>query len=237
MELANAAYGQGQTQATPLQMALVAATIAERGSLMAPHVVDGLRAADGSVDRVEPSLWRQVLDRGRAESIARAMRAAVEGRLGRPYAGKAKIPGVPTAGKSGTAELGGSGRPDSWFIGFAPAGDPTIAVAVIVEGGGTGSEAAVPLGGQLMGAWLDLAATDRRRTVSRSPDTTGLDGLAYHRRTAPGRRRYRTAGEDGRRCPSRKPAKRSSPTSSASSWASTRRCASRSWRCSARATC
>ena len=156
VELANAAYGQGQTEATPLQMALVAATIAERGSLMAPHVVDGLRAADGSVDRVEPSLWRQVLDRGRAESIAGAMRAAVEGRLGRPYAGKAKIPGVPTAGKSGTAELGGSGRPDSWFIGFAPAGDPTIAVAVIIEGGGTGSEAAVPLGGQLMGTWLDL---------------------------------------------------------------------------------
>ncbi len=156
VELANAAYGQGQSQATPLQMALVAAAIAERGTLMAPHVVDGLRAADGSVDRVEPSVWRQVIDRGRAESIARAMRAAVESRLGQPYAGKAKIPGVPTAGKSGTAELGGKGEPDSWFIGFAPANDPRIAVAVIVEGGGTGSEAAVPMGGQLMGAWLDL---------------------------------------------------------------------------------
>ena len=48
------------------------------------------------------------------------------------------------------------GEPDSWFIGFAPADDPRIAVAVIVEGGGTGSEAAVPMGGQLMGAWLDL---------------------------------------------------------------------------------
>jgi cell division protein FtsI/penicillin-binding protein 2 len=92
VELANAAYGQGQAQATPLQMALVAATIAERGALMTPHVVDGLRASDGSIDRVEPSLWRQVIDRGRAESIARAMRAAVESRLGRPYAGKAKIP-------------------------------------------------------------------------------------------------------------------------------------------------
>jgi peptidoglycan glycosyltransferase len=157
VELANAAYGQGEAQATPLQMALVAATIAQRGSLMTPHVVDGLRSADGSVDRVEPSLWRQVIDRGRADSIARAMRAAVESKLGRPYAGKAKIPGVPTAGKSGTAELGGKGEPDSWFIGFAPADDPKIAVAVIVEGGGTGSEAAVPIGGQLMGDWLDLA--------------------------------------------------------------------------------
>jgi peptidoglycan glycosyltransferase len=156
VELANAAYGQGQAQATPLQMALVAAAIAERGSLMAPHVVDGLRAADGSIDRIEPSLWRQVIDRGRAESIARAMRAAVESRLGRPYAGKAKIPGVPTAGKSGTAELGGKGEPDSWFIGFAPANDPQIAVAVIIEGGGTGSEAAVPIGGELMGDWLAL---------------------------------------------------------------------------------
>jgi peptidoglycan glycosyltransferase len=157
VELANAAYGQGEAQATPLQMALVAAVIAERGTLMTPHVVDGLRAADGSIDRIEPSIWRQVIDRDRAESIATAMRAAVESRLGRPYAGRAKIPGVVTAGKSGTAELGGEGEPDSWFIGFAPAGDPKIAVAVIVEGGGTGSEAAVPIGGELMGAWLDLA--------------------------------------------------------------------------------
>jgi peptidoglycan glycosyltransferase len=156
VELANAAYGQGEAQATPLQMALVAAAIAERGTLMTPHVVDGLRAADGSIDEVEPSAWRQVLDRGRADSIADAMRGAVESRLGRPYAGAAKIPGVVTAGKSGTAELGGEGEPDSWFIGFAPAGDPKIAVAVIVEGGGTGSQAAVPMGGDIMGAWLRL---------------------------------------------------------------------------------
>ena len=92
VELANAAYGQGQAEATPLQMALVAAAIAERGSLMTPHVVDGLRAADGSVDRIEPGLWRQVIDRGRAESIATAMRAAVESRLGQPYAGRGQDP-------------------------------------------------------------------------------------------------------------------------------------------------
>jgi cell division protein FtsI/penicillin-binding protein 2 len=81
------------------------------------------------------------------------MRAAVE-QLGRPCAGKARSACPPQASRHGRA--GRSGRPDSWFIGFAPAGDPTIAVAVIIEGGGTGSEAAVPLGGQLMGAWLDL---------------------------------------------------------------------------------
>ena len=61
---------------------------------------------------------------------------AVEGDLGRQFTSGAKVPGVTTAGKSGTAELGGRGEPHSWFIGFAPADAPTIAIAVIVEQAG-----------------------------------------------------------------------------------------------------
>ena len=66
----------------------------------------------------------------------------------------AAIDGIPTAGKSGTAELGGSGEPHSWFIGFAPADDPQIAIAVLVEQGGRGGERAAPLAGSLMRAYL-----------------------------------------------------------------------------------
>ena len=85
------------------------------------------------------------------------MTGAVESAWGRPFAGSAAIPGVQTAGKTGTAQLGGSGEPHAWFIGFAPAAAPRIAVAVIIEQGGHGGEVAAPLGGQLMGDWLRLA--------------------------------------------------------------------------------
>ena len=64
------------------------------------------------------------------------------------------MPGIPTAGKSGTAELGGTGEPHSWFIGFAPADAPTVAIAVLVEQGGRGAEAAAPIAGDLMTRYL-----------------------------------------------------------------------------------
>ena len=81
---------------------------------------------------------------------------AVEGDLGRRFTQGAAVNGVPTAGKSGTAELGGKGEPHSWFIGFAPADDPTIAIAVLVERGGRGGERAAPLAGRMMSAYFDI---------------------------------------------------------------------------------
>jgi len=82
------------------------------------------------------------------------MIAAVEGDLGQAYTTGAKVPGITTAGKSGTAELGGTGEPHSWFIGFAPAEAPTIAIAVIVEQAGRGGEVAAPIAGDLMARYL-----------------------------------------------------------------------------------
>ena len=61
-----------------------------------------------------------------------------------------------TAGKSGSAELGSEPRPHSWFIGFAPADHPQIAIAVVVERGGSGSQRAVPMAGELMSLYLKL---------------------------------------------------------------------------------
>ena len=157
VELASAAYGQGETFVTPLQMALVAATVANDGQLMRPRLVDALLSGDEEVRTFGPEGWQRVIGPDDAATIQRAMNEAVEGDLGRGFAGGAKVPGVPTAGKSGTAELGGQGEPHSWFIGFAPVEEPRIAIAVLVERGGFGRERAVPMGGQLMAAYLDLA--------------------------------------------------------------------------------
>ena len=155
VELANAAYGQAQTLVTPLQMALVTSVVADGGVLMRPQLVTAVRPATGTPDLRSPEVWSQVLDARSASIIRDAMVAAVSSAWGRPFAGAAQIPGVATAGKSGTAQLG-SGLPDSWFVGFAPAEAPSIAVAVVVERGGEGSGAAVPLGGQVMRYFLGL---------------------------------------------------------------------------------
>ena len=154
VELANAAYGQGETFVTPLQMALVAGTVANGGELMQPRLVTGITGERGT-RTIGPTTVRRVIDGQAAAAITEAMVAAVEGEFGRRYTTGAKVPGVTTAGKSGTAELGGSGEPHSWFIGFAPAESPRVAIAVLVEQAGRGAEVAAPIAGDLMQFWLD----------------------------------------------------------------------------------
>jgi peptidoglycan glycosyltransferase len=157
VELANASYGQAETFVTPLQMALVAATVANDGELMQPRFVTALTGKEGT-RTIGPESLRHVISQAEANAITVAMVRAVEGDLGRQFTPGAKIPGITTAGKSGTAELGGSGEPHSWFIGFAPAEDPQIAIAVLVERGGRGAERAVPLAGSLMKLYFDTVA-------------------------------------------------------------------------------
>jgi peptidoglycan glycosyltransferase len=154
VELANAGYGQAETFVTPLQMALVAATVANDGVLMRPRLVSSFSGAQSGVREVAPETLRRVLDPDVARAIQLAMQQAVEGELGRQFTSGAAIDGIATAGKSGTAELGGTGEPHSWFIGFAPVDDPEVAIAVLVERGGRGGERAAPLAGALMRAYL-----------------------------------------------------------------------------------
>jgi peptidoglycan glycosyltransferase len=157
VELANAAYGQAETFVTPLQMALAAATVANGGELMRPHLVTALTGKDGT-RTISPRSLARVISEADANAITAAMIEAVEGDLGRKFTPGAKVPGVLTAGKSGTAELGGKGEPHSWFIGFAPADDPQIAIAVLVERGGRGGERAAPLAGSLLETYFDTVA-------------------------------------------------------------------------------
>ncbi|MGH2512661.1 MAG: penicillin-binding transpeptidase domain-containing protein, partial [Candidatus Limnocylindrales bacterium] len=153
VELANAAYGQAETLVTPLQMALVASSVANGGVLMKPELVTGIDAASGR-QAIQPEAWRTVMSAPVAGTIGQAMELAVESPWGRIFTSGAAIPGIDTAGKTGTAQIGGSAEPNSWFIGYAPAAAPQVAIAVVVEQGGHGSARAAPIAGSLMSLWL-----------------------------------------------------------------------------------
>src|SRR5258705_4289675 len=152
-ELANASYGPAETLVTPLPMALVAPTLANGGTPMKTH--PGIPTARPDRGRtIAPEQMGVVIGPDEAAAIAAAMQRAVESPIGRQFTSGAKVPGIPTAGKSGTAELGGSGAPHSWFIGFAPVDHPRIAIAIIVERGGRGGARAAPLAGDLMALYF-----------------------------------------------------------------------------------
>ena len=131
--LAQTSIGQNDVAATPLQMALVAGAIANDGLVMAPRVVDEVRAADGTLyDRVEPEVWRIAAPRSASETLRAAMVGVVEGGTATNMA----VPGLVVGGKTGTAQLG-TDPPNShaWIVGFAgpPDAPAELAVAVIVE--------------------------------------------------------------------------------------------------------
>ncbi len=136
--LAQSAIGQRDVQATPLQMALVAAGIANGGTIMRPHLVESLFDADGeTLDQVDPIPWQNATSPATALLLAEMMEGVVASGTGT----RAAVPGVRVAGKTGTAE-NDNGPPHAWFIGFAPLDGPRIALAVLVEAGGDAGEAA-----------------------------------------------------------------------------------------------
>jgi peptidoglycan glycosyltransferase len=146
--VAETAFGQGELLATPLQMALVAAGIANDGEIMRPHLVASLAEPDGeTVRETRPSRWRRGTGDEAADQTAAMMVYAVEnGALGTAF-----VPGYTIGGKTGTAETG-SGDPHAWFIGFIglPGADPRYAVAIVLEAGGGGGQVALPIGRDLL---------------------------------------------------------------------------------------
>lgn len=137
------AFGQERLLVTPLQMAMVAAAIANGGILMKPHVVERIVNPDGNVvTRTSAEQYREVMKAGTAADLTAMMRLVVESGTGTA----AQIPGVPVAGKTGTAETGRQGQNDTWFIAFAPADRPRVAVAVGLHNqSGTGGSTAAPI--------------------------------------------------------------------------------------------
>jgi penicillin-binding protein A len=147
---AQTAFGQGQTSSNAFEMALVAAAIANDGEMMEPRLVREIRSPDGIIlDRPTPSVRHEPLSASTAQALNEMMQKVVtEGELT-----VAEVPGVEVAGKTGTAESG-NGPPHSWWITFAPADDPQIAVCAMVENGGEGDDAALPIADLVMEAYL-----------------------------------------------------------------------------------
>jgi peptidoglycan glycosyltransferase len=145
--------GQGGLQATPLQMAQVAAAVANGGQLMKPHITDRIVDRDGrTVDTIAPSRQATVMKPSTAAAVTDMMVAVVQNGTGT----KAAIPGMQVAGKTGTAETEfGAKVNDVWFIGFAPADHPRIAVAVTVKAvTGFGGDFAAPIARDIMESLL-----------------------------------------------------------------------------------
>jgi peptidoglycan glycosyltransferase len=150
--VAATAFGQGELLVSPLQMALIASAVANGGVMPTPHYVLDVRDASGEVvRRIQPGPLATPIRPDTARLLAQDLVYAVEGPGAFAYG--AAIPGVKVAGKTGTAEHPG-GAPHGWFVGFAPAEQPTIAVAVVIEQARAGGEDAAPVGGAVMRAWL-----------------------------------------------------------------------------------
>jgi peptidoglycan glycosyltransferase len=141
VELANTAFGQGDLQVSPLQMALMAATIVNRGEMPSPYIVAEAKDETGSITFHQPGAGQRRVIR---ESTAAAMNAMMVLSVDTAYAQPARISGIRVGGKTGTAEVGSGGQPHSWFVGYAPAERPGIAVAVIMENRGSGTTYATP---------------------------------------------------------------------------------------------
>lgn len=157
--LGQSGIGERDVRATPLHMAMVAASVANQGFVPMPYLVSQIFDADGTVvETTTPTPLGRAMAPATASVLAQMMERVVTEGTGRAAA----VPGVRVAGKTGTAEGAGDG-PHAWFIGFAPIDNPTIAIAVLIESGGntgesaTGGTIAAPIASELIGLWLDGA--------------------------------------------------------------------------------
>lgn len=145
-ELAESGIGQGRVVTNPLHMAMIAGAVANDGNLMRPYLVEEVKAAGGlKVSAAQPELLTAAVSPQMAAVIKDAMTAVVKSGTGKAAA----LPGWQVAGKTGSAE-NPHGLPHAWFIGFAPADTPRVAVAVVVENAGAGGEVAAPIAREVL---------------------------------------------------------------------------------------
>jgi peptidoglycan glycosyltransferase len=128
IDIGRVAIGQERLRVTPLQMAEVAATVANKGELMEPRLWSKVTDPDGRVTHLDPAHQSRVMSEDTAAELNTMMQSVVQEGTGTAAA----VSGIDVAGKTGTAEIS-PGVNDAWFIGFAPANDPQIAIACIVE--------------------------------------------------------------------------------------------------------
>lgn len=164
----NTAIGQGNTRVTVLQLAMAYAAIANGGTLYVPQVVQNMKAPDGSLSETfQPQVKGEVaIAPAHLELVRRALIDVVNDESGTAFRSRA-AEGPPMAGKTGTAQVVSRksraedessawylDRSHGWFAGFAPARDPQVAFAILVEHGGSGSASAAPIAAMVMKAYL-----------------------------------------------------------------------------------
>jgi penicillin-binding protein A len=150
------AIGQHDTTVTPMQEAMLAATVANGGTLMKPYLVQQVTASDLSVvDQAQPQQLSQPISSTIAGYEKQMMIAVVQQPEGTGFQfNQNNENGLVIAGKTGTAQNGVSAQPDAVFTAFAPADNPKIAVGVMIEGGGYGAAAAAPIAVAVINAYL-----------------------------------------------------------------------------------
>lgn len=150
-DLMSLGIGQGMVSASPLQMAVAAATIANGGYRVQPHIVSAVKDPKGQFQYTNPVFDKiDWLDHNQLETVKRGMRGVVSTGGGRYYA---NLPDIEVAGKTGTAQ-NPYGEDHGWFIAFAPMDNPQIAIAVLMENSGYGSISAAPVASLIIEKYL-----------------------------------------------------------------------------------
>ena len=168
--------GQGEVLATPLQIANLGATIANRGFFYTPHVVKAV--ADTVIDAKYREKHQPKIKKEYYDDVAQGMRMAVLGGTCRA----ANLPGIEVCGKTGTAQ-NPHGKDHSVFMGFAPYHNPKIAIAVFVENAGYGATFGVPIGSLMMEKYLTGTISAARKGLEErmlNSNTILTSGVTKH---------------------------------------------------------
>ncbi len=151
--IAQQSIGQGEVLMTPLHAAMMAAAIANKGIMMQPYAVSSITDSENNVlKEFKPKQISQVMDESTANTIKDLMIEVVKSGTGT----RAKVSKVVVAGKTGTAEVSGNQKSHAWFVGFAPADKPMVAIAVLVENGGGGGSTAAPIASRVLKKALSI---------------------------------------------------------------------------------
>ena len=150
-EILQTSIGQGQTLISPMHNLLIMSAIANDGVLMKPYLIDRVENASGElVKEFRPSEAAELMVPNEAAALQELLIQVVNEGTGSAL----KRDSYQAAGKTGSAEFETGKETHAWFVGYAPAEDPKIAVCVIVEEGGSGGGTAAPIAAELMDAWL-----------------------------------------------------------------------------------
>ncbi len=151
--VAQQSIGQGDVLMTPLHAAMMTAGIANKGIMMLPYAVSSITNSENvTIKEFKPKQVGQVMDVKTSEALRDMMVEVVKSGTG----SRAKVSNVSVAGKTGTAEVGENRKSHAWFVGFAPAEEPEVAIAVLVENGGSGGSTAAPIASRVLKKALSI---------------------------------------------------------------------------------